>query len=163
MDDVSAGGGPGEPGGDGGTATDGGSPPADGGGDAGTLTAADLAVMNRMAVARAAAFVRIAGTVLAVVGAVGLGGWLWLAVRYQQQAGLGFDGWPGGSGPSPVERVDQFVGTIYVGMEAALVVGIGLLARLGADYAVARTGGSLTGFQVGDVLPPEPAADADPD
>jgi hypothetical protein len=35
-----------------------------------------------------------------------------------------------------------------------------VLLRLGADYVVLRTGGSLTGYQVGDKLP---EAEAGPD
>jgi len=36
---------------------------------------------------------------------------------------------------------------------AALTAGAGTAIRLAADYAVARTGGSLTGYEPGDVWP----------
>jgi hypothetical protein len=51
-----------------------------------------------------------------------------------------------------VDRVDLF--TPYVGLlvESALVIGFGLALRLIADFLVARSGGTLTGFEPGDVL-----------
>jgi hypothetical protein len=44
------------------------------------------AAVARAAVARAAGFVRIAGTALVVIGAIGCVAWLWTTVRVQQAA-----------------------------------------------------------------------------
>ena len=131
------------------------------------VTASDIAALNAAAVARAAAFARIAGTVLVVAGLVGVAAWLWMAARSQQY--LDDDG--GGfsavgfvqDDPSWLDRLDVLSTTITLGVSAVLAVGAGVLMRLAADYAVARTGGSLTGFQVGDAMPPESAEPADGD
>ena len=48
-----------------------------------TATAEDIAELNRMAVERSAAFARVAGTVVLVLGAFGALSWLWLNVRLQ--------------------------------------------------------------------------------
>jgi hypothetical protein len=124
-----------------------------------TITADDIDTTNAMMVARAAAFARLAGTALVVVGAIGTIAWAWFVVRTQQH----LTGLPGGSGfggldldsrsPSLLDRIDAVPGTVVLLTSAALAVGLGVLLRLGADYTVARTGGSLTGYQVGDELP----------
>jgi hypothetical protein len=131
-----------------------------------TVTAADIATTNAMMVARAASFARIAGTALVVVGTIGALAWAWLTVRIQQRlSGVpmssAFDGLDLDSpSPSLLVRSDAVSGTATLLMGVALAVGLGVFFRLSADYAVARTGGSLTGYQVGDELP---AAAADPD
>jgi hypothetical protein len=120
------------------------------------VTANDVDALNRASIERAGAFVRIAGSVLVVVGALGCAAWLWSTIRTQQQlnGSLGFT--LGGDRPpidvDLVDRVDLF--TPYVGLlvESALVIGFGLALRLIADFLVARSGGTLTGFEPGDVL-----------
>jgi hypothetical protein len=131
-----------------------------------TVTAADITTTNAMMVARAAAFARIAGSALIVVGTIGALAWAWLTVRIQQRlsdvpVSGGFYVDLGSGSPSLLDRIDVLVpSTVVLLMEVALAAGLGVLLRLCADYAVARTGGSLTGYQVGDELP---AADADAD
>ncbi|HEY3140515.1 MAG TPA: hypothetical protein VGJ86_05265 [Acidimicrobiales bacterium] len=121
-----------------------------------TVSADDIADLNRSTVSRAAAFTRLLGTAVLVVGVIGLVAYLWVAVRQQQtlddnSGGSGFG--LGDGGLSLVERIDVFSQTIAYLLWSALVVGAGTVLRLTADYAVARTGGSLTGFQVGDEVP----------
>jgi hypothetical protein len=116
--------------------------------------------MNGMAVTRSAAFARIAGTVLVAIGAVGALAWLWLAVR-AQQALTGRDMGlllPDGAGPEPpdpsvAERLDTLAAGTGLLLTASLAAAVGIVARMAADYAVTRTGGSLTGYEAGDVLP----------
>jgi hypothetical protein len=128
-----------------------------------TVTADDIATTNGMMVARSAAFARLAGTVLIVVGSIGAVAWAWFVVRTQQHLSGALV--PGAfdldsSSPSLLDRLDAVPGTVVLLVSAALAVGLGVLLRLGADYVVVRTGGSLTGYQVGDELP---EAEAQPD
>jgi hypothetical protein len=125
------------------------------------ITADDIADLNRMAIERAGAFARVAGSVMTVVAAVGVVAWTWLTVRAQLMA----DDFSGGSGAfddvggsmSFADRVDLLLGYVTILVMATLTGGVGLGLRLGADTAVARAGGSLTGFATGDVVPPDPA------
>jgi hypothetical protein len=124
----------------------------DAGGD--TIEAGDVERLNSMAVERAGAFARFAGVVLIVVGIIGVAGWLWITVRQQQRiddVGGEFD--LEGDGPSLVERVDAMVDYIIFLAWSVLTIGAGFGLRLAADYAAARSGGSLTGFSVGDPVP----------
>jgi hypothetical protein len=136
-----------------------------------TLTAEDIAGLNRQAVERAAAFSRLAGTALVIAGAVAAVAWAWTVVRAQQtvddfgnvepvsveapsdalaEEAEVFDPFGGLFDASFADRVDLLVGQIQLALVAVLTVGVGLGLRLIADYSVARTGGSLTGYQVGD-------------
>jgi hypothetical protein len=128
------------------------------------LTADDVAHLNGSAVARTAAFARLAGTALVAVGALGTAAWLWSTVRIQVQiddtGGLSLD--PAES-VSLAERFDlasQYVATLVF---AGLAVAGGLALRLMADYTVARTGGTLTGFVAGDPFPDDDEEDASDD
>jgi hypothetical protein len=120
------------------------------------ITPEDVEELNAAAIARAAAFVRIAGTVLVGVGAAGCLAWLWTAVRSQQELSpnVGF-GLPGSESPQVelVDRIDLLAPFLGAWVLAAFVVGFGLLLRLAADFVLARSGGSVTGFEAGDVLP----------
>ncbi|HEX6419590.1 MAG TPA: hypothetical protein VFZ77_13910 [Acidimicrobiales bacterium] len=121
--------------------------------DGDTVTPGDIVGMNGMAVARTAAFTRIAGSALVGVGAVGAAAWLWVVVRAQSglsELGASIFGQP--RDLSLAARVDVIAGAAGLLVSAALTAGAGLALRLAADYAVARTGGSVTGFQVGDPL-----------
>jgi hypothetical protein len=126
------------------------------------VTAEDIAELNRMAVERSAAFARVAGTVVLVLGAFGALSWLWLTVRLQLR--LEDMGGPLGSFDEPDEgvsilvRLDTLTAYVEVLVVSALAAGVGLGLRAVADYLVASTGGSLTGFRVGDRLSP-PATD----
>jgi hypothetical protein len=121
-------------------------------------TAEDIATLNRMAVERSAAFTRVAGTAVLVAGLVGVLAWLWYIVRLQlaMEPRTGLTGVPQIDGLDTditfLDRVD--VVSVYFEplVVAALAAGIGLALRGVADYMVARTGGSLTGFRVGDDL-----------
>lgn len=136
------------------------------------ITADDVMWLNQAMVERAAAFVRIAGTVLVVVGAIAVAASLWS--MWEQQRDLGElpsdasvfdDGELGrflGEAPEPSlgGRVDHFVTTFSL-TEPALALAVGLGLRLFADYTVARTGGSLTGYEAGEEVPPETDEDLD--
>lgn len=120
-------------------------------------SAEDIATLNRMAVERSAAFARAAGTVVLVAGVIGALAWLWFAVRLQLRLDdtggaltLDFDG----SDPevSFLDRLDTLTAYVETLVVSALAAGLGLGLRAVADYMVARTGGSLTGFRVGDDL-----------
>jgi hypothetical protein len=144
----------------------------DGTADSGTITGEDVAWLNGRSVARAGAFARLAGTALIVAGALGVLTWLWVSVRRQQQLdeiadfanGLG-DGSEGGvlsftdRTVSFSERIDVLADTVTLLLTAALAVAAGSGLRLVAEYTVARTGGSVTGFEVGDPVPEGGIAD----
>lgn len=121
-------------------------------------TADDIAVLNRMAVERSAAFTRIAGGVVLVIGVVGALSWLWLTVRLQLELddNSGITGVPSIDGfderTTWLDRVDSLTSYVHLLVFAGLALGLGLALRTMSDYVVARTGGSLTGFRVGDDL-----------
>ena len=119
------------------------------------VTQADVEHLNRAAIERAAAIVRLTGSMLVVVGVLGTLGWLWVMVRSQTQAtpvGFFFDD-DGSADPDLVERFDAFANTLTYLLFAGFVLGLGVLARLAADVAQSWAGGSITGFAVGDRLP----------
>lgn len=129
------------------------------------ITADDVVSLNRAAILRTAAFARIAGSALVVMGAVGTVAWIWLAIRQQQafndaaaeppdvSFGDRFD-------VSLAERLDAVAGSASLLLLAAITVGAGFGLRSFADYTVARSGGSLTGFEPGDQLDDADAAPA---
>jgi hypothetical protein len=131
------------------------------------VTAEDVAALNRATVARAAAFARLAGTALVVVGVVVLAAWAWVTVRQQQRlssvegAYTGLSDVRPGSDVSVQERIDVLSTGVVLVFEAALLVGVGLGLRLFADNSVARAGGTLTGYEVGDVMGAEEPDDED--
>ena len=51
------------------------------------------------------------------------------------------------------ERIDAVADSVMLLVTAALAVAAGYGVRLVAEYTVARTGGSLTAFDVGDQVP----------
>jgi hypothetical protein len=118
------------------------------------LTADDITGLNRQAVARTAAFTRLAGTALVVAGAIATAAWLYLVVRQQQIVDDGEMFSPSlavlSEDVSFAQRVDLLASQVTLGIWAVVAVGVGLGLRLVADYSVARTGGSLTGYEVGD-------------
>ena len=129
--------------------------------DANTITAEDVEWANRTTLGQTAALTRIAGSVLVVVGVVGAAASLWTTVRYQQDFGDAVD-FSGEPGTSLLDRLDRFSIT-YGLVLPAIAVALGLALRLMADYTVVRTGGSLTGFEVGDQVPPEKDEDDEVD
>ena len=110
-----------------------------------------------MWVSRAAGFARYAGAALIVVGVIGVVAAVWLGVRSQLSAGDAYVSPFGGGDESPTlaDRFDLVVAPVAYAVAAALTGGAGTALRLAADYAVARTGGSLTGYEPGDVWPDE--------
>lgn len=126
------------------------------------VTAQDVAVLNRAMVERAAAFARIGGTALIVVGALGLLAALWILVRGQQtvDAGGSIFG-SGGTDVELVDRIDLMSAQFSVVVAPGIALAAGLAVRLMADYTVGRSGGTLTGFEVGDHFPPGDPGDAD--
>lgn len=125
------------------------------------VTDDDVRVMNRIWVSRAAGFARYAGAALIVVGVIGVVAAGWLGVRLQLAAGDAYVG-PFGDGDESLtlaERLDLVVTPVAYAVAAALTAGAGTALRLAADYAVARTGGSLTGYEPGDNWPGEDEED----
>jgi len=116
------------------------------------VTSEDIEELNRLSVARAAAFTRMGGAVLLAMSALGLVGWLWVVIRTQQQSALFRFGNPGGS-PDLLDRVSLLTTSLDGLLTSVLVGGVGLVMRLLADLAQTLTGGTVTGFQVGDVIP----------
>lgn len=119
------------------------------------LTADDVRDLNRMTIRRSASWVRLAGLAIVVVGVLAVLGWLWTAVRTQQELG-GVGDFPGfgasGSEASLVDRLDlfaPFLGNLALG---AIAIGFGLLLQLAAGFMLDRAGGSLTGFEAGDTF-----------
>lgn len=99
---------------------------------------------------------------LVVTAAIGVVAWVWLTVRAQMTADDVFGGTGAfddiGGGMSFADRVDLLLGYVALLVSAALTGGVGLGLRLVADTSVARAGGSLTGFAIGDAAPPDVAA-----
>jgi hypothetical protein len=123
--------------------------------DGAALEASDVEVLNTNAVSRTAALARSAGTTLVAIGGVGLLSWLWLVYRSQDQAGR-YDLSPvpgsglGAEDPTLADRLELLANYTTTLVFAVAVAGLGVLLRLAADYAVARTGGSVTGYRAGD-------------
>jgi hypothetical protein len=129
------------------------------------VTADDVAGLNRSAVTRAAFFARWVGTVLVIGGVILLAAAVWTSVRLQQRldersgsaiGGLETDA----DDPTLLDRTDVFAQGLINWTLPALVIGGGLGLRLFADYSMARTGGSISGFEPGD---PVPGGDEDDD
>lgn len=129
------------------------------------ITADDVAGLNRTAVTRTAALTRLAGSALVVIGVVALASAIFFSVRQQQRLddgvyfGTDFDA-RDRDAPSFLDRVDVFTQTFSQWALAGLALAGGLVLRLFADYAVARTGGSITGYEPGDQLPGDDTLDA---
>jgi hypothetical protein len=124
------------------------------------VTADDVAALNRATVTRAAAFVRMAGTALVVAGVVFLTAWAWVVVRQQQRLDdemvfTGVSEVGPEDGVSMQERIDVLTTSLSLLFFGALLVAVGLASRLLADHTVARAGGTLTGYEAGDVVTTE--------
>jgi hypothetical protein len=135
-----------------------------------TITADDVASMNRASIERSAYLARLGGSVLFVVGVLVALGWLWTQIRNQQR----LDDY--GSSPAVtgaiqlysaritgVSRVDLLLGSLGGLWLPALAVAGGLALRMLADFVQIRVGGSITGFVEGDVLAVELFADDNAD
>jgi hypothetical protein len=113
-----------------------------------TITAADVSLLNRSAIERTASIARMIANAVIAIGLLSTFAWGWTAVRTQQQYG-GFDD---ESGVAVLDRLDRLMVTIGLLAFAGLCVGLGVAIRLAADYAVTRTGGSITGVVEGDTF-----------
>jgi hypothetical protein len=125
------------------------------------VTRDDVVILNRAVVARAAVMARLVGSALIVLAAVAAAAWAWLVVRQQvtMDDASSFSG-GGFEDLSIGQRVDLFANILPYLVYAGLALGAGIGLRLLADYAQARTGGSLTGYEPGDTLPdPDPERD----
>lgn len=125
------------------------------------ITPDDVALANRTVLTRASVVARIAGIVVIVIGVVGFAAWLWLVVRTQQQLNQtrGVDQFGQPAPPAGFrDRIDQSVGTVEIMLWATLTIGGGFALRLLGQHSLARSGGSLTGYEVGDAVP-EPVAE----
>jgi hypothetical protein len=116
------------------------------------ITADDVRDLNRASVERTAAIARLVGNGLVIAGAVVLLAWLWVSVRGQQQLGRLTIGFDASTGRDLADRVDTFIGSLGMLSSGALVLGLGFVVRLLADYAQTQVGGSVTGFVEGDQL-----------
>jgi hypothetical protein len=124
------------------------------------VTRDDVVILNRAVVARAAVMARLVGSALIVLAAVAAAAWAWLVVRQQvtMDDESAFSG--GFEDLSIGQRIDLFANILPYLVYAGLALGAGIGLRLLADYAQARTGGSLTGYEPGDTLPdPDPESD----
>lgn len=128
----------------------------------GTITQDDLELLNRTAMARTGSVARIASWALIGIGAVGALAWLWLAVRQQQQASDTFPSstsFAEGPGLPFTERLSLLAGSMSMLMFAALVAGLGLVARVVGDHVTLAAGVSPLGIAVGDPWPTGAAPD----
>jgi hypothetical protein len=126
-----------------------------------TLTAEDIADLNADAVGRTATLTRYAATVVLAVGAVCTLGWLFYAWRVLRDLGTTATFGSTSDSPTMGDRFFTLIGTSTLLLLAAMAVAVGIGMRLFADYAVARSGGSVTGAEVGDEVVVDPASDPD--
>jgi hypothetical protein len=115
------------------------------------VSADDVAALNRASVDRSAAIARLIGSGLVVIGVVVTLGWVWVAVRTQQQLD---------DTSLDVEfkhRLDTFAANLSILAVAALTVGVGAAMRLIADYSQTTVGSSVTGWVEGDRFPDDEA------
>ncbi|HUQ62265.1 MAG TPA: hypothetical protein VM121_00745 [Acidimicrobiales bacterium] len=126
------------------------------------ITADDIADLNRTGLAATATIGRILGLVLMVLSAIGVLAWLWITASSQ---GLVNSGGRFGSSSEEdmtfTQRLDLLASTSSFLMSAVLVGGVGMAVRLISELLLARTGGSITGIQVGDRPDPEDFEDVD--
>ena len=122
--------------------------------DESIVTEHDVTLLNRAWVERTAWLARLAGNAMIGVGAVLAVAWAWVTVRTQQMlSGNVFNDTPIEPSPGILDRIDAFTGSVYLLSVCGLIVGLGFLTRLAADYCQTQVGGSVSRFVVGDVLP----------
>jgi len=120
-----------------------------------SVTATDIDRLNRTAVARGARLAHVAGTGLLVLAGILFVGWLWAFAREQGLLPNSDGPFRFASHPDGTVRIDLAISTLSLLASAGILTGLGSGLRLIADYATARTGGSLVGIEVGDVIPPD--------
>jgi hypothetical protein len=120
------------------------------------VTARLIALLNRASVERSAAIARIAGSVLIIVGIIGMVMWLWLVVRTQDNAnpsGMDF-GFGEVDDDVPLSRrLDLFASTMSALLFSSAAIVLGMLARLLGDYTQSRIGGQRHRVPRGRRLP----------
>jgi hypothetical protein len=123
----------------------------------------DLEGLNQRAVLRTIEVVRRLTTVLFIIAALLFASWLWALLRNQgvidsadeQFTPFGVSG----DDLSLQTRVDIFAATLAQLAFAAAVAGIALGIHLYCEVATLNAGGSLTGWNVGDPIEPDPEAE----
>jgi hypothetical protein len=118
-----------------------------------TLTADDVAWLDRTSMGRSAQTSRLAGSILVVVGVVVAVAWLWTTVRQQQDLSDAFIGGSTEPGASFAERIDVAVSQLGLLVTSGILVGVGFLLRLLADHVALAAGVSPLGLTAGDPLP----------
>lgn len=131
------------------------------------VTDEDVRELNRDTMRDAAEWGRYVGTAVMAVALVGVAAWFWTVVRTQQTAGpMDFrfsSGLEDGS-VSLLNRLDMFAASLNGLVFSALALAVGIGIRLFATNLTVVYGGTLTGLEAGDHLPPGvPALDADDD
>lgn len=131
------------------------------------VTEEDVRELNRDTMRDAAVWGRYVGTGVMAVALIGAAAWLWMVVRTQQNAGpIGFRFSAGleDGGVSFLDRLDLFASSLNSLVFPALAMAVGIGVRLLSTHLTAVYGGTLTGLEAGDDLPPGvPALDADDD
>ena len=125
-----------------------------------TITDADLAGLNQRALLRVVRMAERLSTVLFIVAALLALAWVWSALRQQgvidSSDGDIFSPFDADEDLSWKARVDFFATTLSLLGLAAVVFGIGAGIRAYCAVAIVRAGGSLTGWQVGEEIDPDP-------
>lgn len=117
------------------------------------ITAGDVESLNNATILRSAAIAKLAGTALVVISSAGMLAWLWLVARSQLELGPYGIPFRGEGDPAVDERIDQVASTLGLLVNSALALTIGCAVRMLSDYVTARSGGSLTGYEPGDLAP----------
>jgi hypothetical protein len=125
-----------------------------------TITEADLEGLNRRAVLRILRLAERLAVVLFVVAGLLALAWLWTVLRQQgvidSEDGDVFSPFDGEHGLGWKARLDLFANTLFELAFAAGVLGIGLGTRAYCAVATVRAGGSLTGWELGEPIDPDP-------
>lgn len=118
------------------------------------VTEEDVAVLNNSALRDSAIWGHRAGTAAVFAGLFGVAAWLWLTIRYQLDLGGRFAGFSGGDGESAdlADHIDALFQTASMLLFGVVTVAVGASVRLYCDRALAAAGGTITGWEAGDVV-----------
>ncbi len=115
------------------------------------LNAEDVAFLNREIMRDAAVRARLVAIILMVVGTVGAAGWMWITIRTQQNVRERSFAFRGG-GVTALDRLDAAVTTVGVLVTSAFTFGVGVALSLMSSHLTVTYGGTLSGFEEGDVV-----------